>query len=130
MYTKKNLQLIKQFGTRGLAPFDLLNVSPLTSIQKSNNLYYYDSQIWQLKKINLEKILLGEIISDCISSSPINEKLISSKSLTILDDNHFVETLSRTDKGYFYLYDSKKDEMKWIKGRPFVKKTTLLNTGF
>ena len=129
VYNKKDIQLIKQFGTRGLGPFDLLNVIPLTSIQRSNNLYYYDSQIWQLKTINLEKILLGESIADCISSSPLNDKLIESQPLIILDDSRFTGVPPSGKKAWFYIYDSKMDEMKWIKGHPFVTKNTVLNKG-
>ena len=126
VYNKKNLQLITKFGTEGLAPFELprvwqFNNSSITD--QCNSIHFYDARLWQMKTINLNKILSGENIADCISSNNMDKFLFFSHNLTMLDNHKIAGRLidEPVSKGMFFIYDTLKKETKWINYVPKIK---------
>ena len=124
VFNKNNLQLITTFGTIGLARFEFPGRAiPLTTTNlNTNNILYYDTKIWQIKSINLDKLLLGGIISDCVTSIPIEKDLMDSDEIRIFDDHRFVGiNTTPQSEGMFFIYDSQRKSMKWIEPVPKVK---------
>ena len=70
----------------------------------------------------MDKLLLGGIISDCVTSIPIEKDLMGSDEIRIFDDHRFVgiNTTSQSE-GMFFVYDSQRKSMKWIEPVPKVK---------
>ena len=138
VYNKNNLQLIKKFGADGLAPFDLPQVHTLNNAsisQNCNSILFYDVKVRQFKTINLEKLVLGGTVNDCINSNAMDRNLFLSTELTLLNDHKFAaRQMGQFEAdGMFFIYDTLKKEKKHIdfvpKKRVEKKYTSMLYDG-
>ena len=126
VFNKKTLQLVAKFGTRGMANFEFLStIFPLSTVrQKSDSILFYDSMSKHFKTVNLNKFLSGVTVADCISSTAMYQDLMSAVSLKIVDESKFVcrshQDAERTIS-MFFIYDTKKNEMKRTKPIPNLK---------
>jgi len=127
VYNKKNLQLITKFGTEGLASYSFPgNIVPLSTIQNSNNLRFYDPKIWQFKTVNLDKYLMDGKIAECVTSSPMDQDLIGKYYINELDEQLFMgRDHTPLLEGMFFIYDAKKKKMNWIEPVPNLKGISL-----
>jgi len=123
VYNKENLKLITKFSTVGLASYEFSSTAfPLSTIQKSDQIRFYDSNIWHFKTINLDKFLFGETINECFISTPMEKNLIGNYNIKILDEYRFMgRNQSPFQKGMFFIYDTQKKEMNWIEPIPKVR---------
>ena len=129
VYNKENLQLITKFGTTGLGPYEFPgSIKPLTTIQHSNSISFYDPKIWHFKTINLDKYLLGDNIVNCIISTPMDPILINKDYIKVLDKHQFIGRYNNPDlEGMFFIYDTLNKQMKWIDPVPEVRGVELRN---
>ena len=127
VYNKKNLQLITKFGTEGLASYSFPGeITPLSTIQNSNNIRFYDSKIWQFKTVNLDKYLMDGKIAECVTSSPMDQDLIGKYYINELDEQLFMgRDHTPLLEGMFFIYDAKKKKMNWIEPVPNLKGISL-----
>ena len=123
VYDKNNLKFITKFGTAGQGPCDFNVAKPLqnsSSSLNSNNIILFDTRLFQLKTVNLNKLLSNENIANCVFSAPVDRDLRYMREINKLGESKFAAVgMSNYGKeGLFVIMDTLTKENQWIEFLP------------
>ncbi len=117
VFDKHTLDFRFKFGTsgRGPAEFDwpFPFLSNTTRLRKDDYFYFYEPNLYQIKKINFNRIFEGYIDEAAISSYYMDRGTDASFDWNQLDDNRIAARHYDYPEGLFFIYDTRKDTKSW-----------------
>ncbi len=119
VFDKHTLDFKFKFGNQGRGPAEFDYPHPFltntTRLQKDDYYYFYEPNLFQVKKINFNRIMEGYIDEGAISSYYMDREMYAAMDWNQLDDNRIAAVHYDYPEGLFFIYNTENKKTNWAK---------------
>ncbi len=119
VFDKHTLDFKFKFGPQGRGPAEFQLPLPLptntTKLPKDGYYFFYEPNLFQVKKINFNRIFEGHFDEAAISSSFVERRMYATMNWNQLYDNRIAATHITDTGGLFFIYNTDNEKKNWVK---------------